>query len=197
MTGPSNQPHPTNGFAAFERMSKELLREERRPRVTSASDLLGPGFAPWAVQVQNWSGEVARRNGLFYGLEGAEASPEAGAKFLGVTVASTDGHAMQLLVSHGMMDPGPERVYVRSMHTHANQIPEFTAWTPVGVPVGGVVEWPATAPLPQGWLWCDGATYQVSAYPALGRLMRLSATSATFAVPNVAPSSGLRKVIKA
>ena len=57
----------------------------------------------------------------------------------------------------------------------------------VGVPVGTIMMWPTTTP-PEGWLLCDGKTYNKSTHPILYAVIKNqyggNASNNTFAVPD-------------
>lgn len=108
---------------------KRLMHEERRPRVSRASDLLGPGIAPRAVQVLDWNSPNLLFNGFLYSVPGATNAPEPDVDFLGINIATAEGHGLQTLWSHD--PPTVNRVmrnYVREMHVHSNSIPAWGPW---------------------------------------------------------------------
>lgn len=202
MTSPRNSPIPTDIRQWMQRIEKIVGHEQRRPRVTKASDLLGPGFDAYAVEIRDWNSETARFNGFFYSPETAVNAPEPGMKFLGVVIGNREGHALQMVWTHSM-GAASEQGYTRSMHTHANQMPVFTAWSPLGgqavVRTGTIIDW-STLTAPAGYLACNGAVHQIATYPGLGAL--LGATYGgdgvtTFAVPTLSGlAAGMIRAIK-
>lgn len=114
---------------------KRLGHEERRPIVRRASDLLGPGFAPYAVHTVNWNSEETQFNGLFYSETGAENTPDNSMTWIGTVIATRDGRGVQEVWNFD----GPEPLhYTRSWTTGNNPIPTWTAWTAVAS--GGAAE---------------------------------------------------------
>lgn len=105
---------------------KRIMHEERRPRITQASDLLGPGFASFAVEIADWNVESATYNGFFYSPPGAANAPEALSSFLGLSIMSAAGHGQQIVWAH--REGSPIVQYARARHSHSSQIAEWTAW---------------------------------------------------------------------
>lgn len=130
---------------------RRLTHEERRPRITKAADLLGPGFSSFAVRLLDWDSETARFNGIWYSDPDADNAPEPGVQFLGMTMAARVGHITQIAFSH---DDTPARLYVRTVHTHDNAAIDIGAWQLVypGLPSGAVIFVPTAAATPDGWL---------------------------------------------
>lgn len=127
MGGPTNHPIVTTAEGWFRSQEKRTLREERRPRVTHASDLLGPGIAPRAVQVQDWNSEETTFNGFFYSEPGALHSPDPAYDWIGQVIATPTGHGLQQVWQHS--PTGPATQYVRTFHTHSLETPIYSAWT--------------------------------------------------------------------
>jgi hypothetical protein len=121
------------------------MHEERRPRVSRASDILGPGFAPQAVQVLDWNSTNLLYNGFFYSEPGAANAPEPDVHFLGINIATVDGHGIQVVWSH---HEGVTRNYTREMHAHSNSIPAWAPWLCVS---GTADQTITTAPLGQDY----------------------------------------------
>jgi hypothetical protein len=61
---------------SWNQSQKRMMRQERRPAVTSASQILGPGAAPFAVQLEDWNEEGATFTGVFYSEPNAANSPD-------------------------------------------------------------------------------------------------------------------------
>lgn len=66
---------PINFADSFHQQQKRMMRQERRPTVTDATQLLGPGAGPFAVQVEDWNDEAATFVGVFYSEPGAFNQP--------------------------------------------------------------------------------------------------------------------------
>jgi hypothetical protein len=107
---------------------KRTMHEERRPKIGKASDLLGPGFAPTAVHLNDWNSEEARFNGYFYSYGDASNVPEPGVMIWFGHIISSGHHGEQTLWSHG---PLPTRILRRYFHVHSNQMPVYGPWTPL------------------------------------------------------------------
>lgn len=112
----------TSGDDWMREQEKRITSEERRPLIQKPSDLLGPGIAPFASPLADWSSQTARFNG-FWVADDADNAPDAGV-FLGLSIASADGHVTQLAFAHGAVPA----LWMRQLHTHAGQQPTFTAW---------------------------------------------------------------------
>ena len=70
-----------------------------------------------------------------------------------------------------------------------------TAWSPLNVPIGAVLDWPCLQLPDATFVWCDGAAYSRSGYPTLfARLTATSTVTMTIAAPGVVTwtSHGLR-----
>lgn len=78
-------------------MNKRILHEERRPLIRSASDLLGPGLGPTAVQLLDWNDESTEFNGIFWSLAGAQNSPDPASAWMGTSFTNDDGYGYQEL----------------------------------------------------------------------------------------------------
>lgn len=171
---------------------KRVMSQERRPQVKHASDLLGPGFAPFAVQLRDWNAPEARFNGFWVGEAAANAPTPTGV-YLGVTVGSIDGHAVQTAIRH--LDTGTQ-VWVRQSHSHISQAPTYGPWelTNPPVPPGTMTQWPSVAAVPAGYLAADGTSKTTATYPLLAAA--LGATGTTFTVPAGPSGTGYRTIIK-
>jgi hypothetical protein len=76
---------------------KRQLNQERRPQVRTAADLLGPGIAPFAVEILDWNGDETAFNGFFWSQPGAINSPDPlnSKWYMGQTEATEDGFGLQ------------------------------------------------------------------------------------------------------
>ena len=128
MTGTRGGPIVTSGEEWMRRMEKRVGREERRRTVTEASDLMGPGIGPFAVQILDWSAEETGFNGHFYSAPGALNSPDSGLWWIGDVLATPDGHGIQKVWNfHG--GPLPPAAYIRTFNSPSEGLRLFTAWT--------------------------------------------------------------------
>ncbi len=76
---------------------KRLALEQRRPMIRTASDLLGPGMGPYAVQTFDWNGDAEAFNGLWYSKIDAINGPNSDKEWIGQTIGLIEGSGIQLL----------------------------------------------------------------------------------------------------
>lgn len=126
MGGATNHPVVTTAEGWFRAQEKRTLHEERRPRITHARDLMGPGLAPQAVEVRDWNAEETTFNGFFYSEPGALHSPDPTADWIGMVIATPTGHGLQHVWKHS--DSGLPTHYVRTFHTHILETPIYSSW---------------------------------------------------------------------
>jgi hypothetical protein len=143
------------GVDVIRDLSRAVMNQERRPEIKKASDLLGPGFGSYAKQLLDWNSPSARFNG-FWATSDALNGPTETGKFMGLSIATADGHVAQVAIEHAHDAADPNRVYARRVHLHASQAIAYTPWeqvhpAPTGVPGGAVVFLETTATLPSGW----------------------------------------------
>jgi len=60
----------------MQQIEKRMIRQERRPSITNATQILGPGAGPYAVLLNDWNDEAATFNGIFYSEPGAANIPD-------------------------------------------------------------------------------------------------------------------------
>jgi hypothetical protein len=95
MGGASNQRIVIGAEDWMRQQEKRTLREQRRPQVHKASDLLGPGFAPQAVAIDDWNDDATLFNGFFYTAPGALNTPDDTKWWIGQTIAMPGGFGIQ------------------------------------------------------------------------------------------------------
>lgn len=133
MASPKGHPVPQTMDDWMRSQEKRTMHEERRPRVATAQDLLGPGFGPRATRISDWNVEEARFNGFFWSTGDALNTPAANyMAWMGLAI-TTGHHTVQVLWSHGS---APTLAFTRQIHVHANEMPSFMPWEPLG---GGLV----------------------------------------------------------
>lgn len=88
---------PTSAKDYFRDVDKNLDRQERRPVVRRASDLLGPGFGPYAQVVGDWNEDTAAFTGFFYSEPGALNSPDNLLHWIGQVISTPSGFGVQRL----------------------------------------------------------------------------------------------------
>lgn len=98
---------------------KRLAHEEARPQIKDASDLMGPGLAATAIQVQDWSSDEAAFNGLLFSQPTAANSPDTARWWIGTVIATPDGFGTQTVREfRGALQPTDR--YVREFSTAAD-----------------------------------------------------------------------------
>jgi|SRR5262245_5649356 len=111
-------------------VEKRLLREERRPQVHSASDLMGPGLGPYTVPTADWNSPETQFNGMFMSQPGAVNSPDGSTGWIGMTQGTADGGGYQLAYD---VDPttctSTGQAKIRFFCTPPGGLPTFGDWT--------------------------------------------------------------------
>jgi hypothetical protein len=173
-------------------MEKRVGSQERRQEVRKASDLLGPGLGPYAVALDDWNSPAARFNGLWFSVDAVNAPTPTGT-YLGSTVATQEGAALQEAVRHD----GPRtEVWLRHVTSRISGVPLYGSWELVHPArmTGEMVQWPSAVTVPAGWLAADGSTRNAATYPDLAAV--LGATGTTFVTPAGPSGTGYRSIIK-
>src|SRR5262245_15823756 len=125
MGGSNSWRTTTNGEDWVREIEKRILHEERRPFVTSASDLLGPGFTgPYATDIPDWNGDGAAFDGFFTSQPGALNAPDATSTWQGITIADDAGTGIQRVWA--LDGSAPPTEYVRTFVTNGSRT--YTAW---------------------------------------------------------------------
>lgn len=81
-------------------IEKRVLSEERRPQIRTASDLMGPGIGPQAIEVRDWNEEATSFNGLFFSTPGALNSPDVTRYWMGFVLATEGGDGFMLVYEY-------------------------------------------------------------------------------------------------
>lgn len=114
-------------------MEKRMLREERRPLIHTAADILGPGIAPYTAEIQDWSGSASQLNGFYFSRPGSINSPDDTEYWIGQTQGTTDGAGYELV---HQFDPITGNItgeeYIRYFYTPVGGQPIYTDWTVTG-----------------------------------------------------------------
>lgn len=108
------------------------MHEERRPMVSQASDLLGPGAAPYAVQEWDWNSDAAAFVGVFFSnpVDGQINSPDDAKHWMGETFGTNAGHGFQRLTEIFVLPPGSPTPDVQIRYfTAPGGLRLYTAWT--------------------------------------------------------------------
>ena len=124
-------------------MEKRVLNEERRPIIRNSTDLMGPGFAPYAVETRDWSADETAFNGMFYSRPGSLNSPDSSLYWIGTTEGTPDGNGFELVRQY---DPATGAAsttsQVRFFTTLSGQR-TYSNWTVTGGASGGPPSGPA------------------------------------------------------
>lgn len=95
MGGAGGHPAPQDLDGWMRQQERRTLAQERRGSIRHASDLMGPGLGPQAVEILDWSGDETMFNGFFYSRPGALHSPDADEWWIGQTIAQPEGFGVQ------------------------------------------------------------------------------------------------------
>jgi hypothetical protein len=127
--GYQDWPQPTDAMEAFRQTEKRMQRQERRPVVQKASDLLGPGIAPHAVEVPSWRDSAAAFNGFYWTQPGAtKDAPDADHFWIGQTTASSDGFGIQRVLTFHETAYFPPKVYWRQFVNVSGSVINYGTW---------------------------------------------------------------------
>lgn len=116
-------------------MEKRTLHEERRPSIRSAQDLLGPGFAPYAVPIGDWNDPAAAFNGYFLTTPGSINAPDNAKQWIGQTIAYSDGTGFQEVKENGTAGSPPLR-RIRTFRMQGG-VRTYSAWADVAAGAAG------------------------------------------------------------
>lgn len=103
---------PQTAEEYFSQQAKRQGQEERRPQIRKASDLLGPGVAAFAVEIDDFSGDIAAFNGFFIAPPGAANSPDNTKWWIGQTIATQADGGTQMFSTFQSAD-APHTVMLR------------------------------------------------------------------------------------
>jgi hypothetical protein len=113
-------------------IEKRLMREERRPQVRDASDLVGPGVGPYARPVEDWNFDP-QVNGWFYSEAFTVSnSPDDTLPWMGFVEASPYGEGMQQVWQFKDYDAPPPDFYMRTFLTNDDGSRDFSPWVLAG-----------------------------------------------------------------
>lgn len=85
-------------------VEKRSLNQDRRPEIRSASDLLGPGFSPYSVEIRDWNDDATAFNGMYHSTPGALNGPDDTSFWMGRTQGTTDGFGLQRVCQYAGID---------------------------------------------------------------------------------------------
>lgn len=173
---------PQNAEEYFSQQSKRQGQEERRPLIRKASDLLGPGIAPFAVTIDDLDGDIAAFNGFFIVPPGTPNSPDDTTWWIGQTIAGETGGGTQMFSTFQSAD-APHVVMLRGFVIAPDSPARFySPWQQISAP---------PAPVDTGWV---PITYQ-SGYSGTGEVRKVG-THVTM-VGYIARASGFSTSLQA
>jgi hypothetical protein len=118
-------------FVDVQRQQQKRTRhEERRPQISKASDLLGPGLAPTAVMLVDWNAPETLFNGIFYSDPGSLNSPDGTLAWMGQTYMNSDGYGYQQVVRYSAVFPETDALigYIRRITPTYGTV-GYSGWT--------------------------------------------------------------------
>lgn len=126
---------PTDFTMWMQQIEKRIMRQERRPSITNATQILGPGAGPYAVLVNDWNDEACTFNGIFYSEPGALNAPDAAFPaqstryWMGETFGTEDKYGFQRLTRFRLSPDGPGswNEYRRRFYP-TGDLYAYTAW---------------------------------------------------------------------
>lgn len=162
-------------------MEKRTLHDYRRPQIRTASDLMGPGLGPRAIELRDWNDEATTFNGFFYSTPGAQNTPDTTRYWMGYVVANEFG-AGYMLVYEYALDPTvatvPVRTYLRNFQTIPGSLRSFGAWVPMtavptaqGIVPGGYNEMFTSSPAATSGTYIDTGNAVTVTLSSLRRYM--------------------------
>jgi hypothetical protein len=123
--GANNWRETVTGEDWMRSQEKRTLHEERRPRVATASDILGPIMGPLAARVSDWNQAETAFNGLVWSEPGSLNSPNDAEHWIGEVIAQEDGFGVQLAWNY--RTPGTPLLFVRTFAS-TGTTRTFTPW---------------------------------------------------------------------
>lgn len=113
-------------------IEKRILHEERRPGVRSASDLMGPGLAPFSIWVNDWNAPETAFNGMFHSDPGALNSPRTDGYWMGSSQGTPDGYGLQRVTEYRNEAVWPGGTWMRKFWTTVpGASRQYSAWAQV------------------------------------------------------------------
>lgn len=133
MGGSNTWRTPLTGEDWMREVEKRILHEERRPMVRTASDLLGPGIAPFSILINDWNDSQTSFNGYFHSEPNALNTPDSSKYWMGTSQATEEGFGIQRVTEYfgpSVEAKWPQPVYVRRFYTggQAGTQRQFSPW---------------------------------------------------------------------
>lgn len=113
MVQDKNWSPPSTGADVMGQMEKRVRREERRPLVRKAADLMGPSLGPYAVEVEDLNDEAATFNGILSVPIGALNGPLSTVPLVGEVHGIAGVGGRQTLSTYRAID-APHRTWART-----------------------------------------------------------------------------------
>lgn len=114
-------------------IERRVLREERRPVIRNATDIVGPGIGPYTKRVTDWDTDAPAVNGFFYSVANQIInSPDDTLDWMGLVEANPNGQGLQRVWQYitDVTDPNPSpTLYTRAFVTNADGSRTYTEWT--------------------------------------------------------------------
>jgi hypothetical protein len=132
--GDQNWVIATNALEYLSQQNRRIGQEERRPSISKASDLLGPGIAPFAVTTDDLDGDIAAFNGLWLIEPGALGGPDDTKYWIGQTIADQFTGGWQMFSTFKPTDAigGEHTVMMRTFSVAPDSPARFySAWQQV------------------------------------------------------------------
>jgi hypothetical protein len=112
-------------------VEKRSMHEGRRPQIRTASDLMGPGLGPQAVEIRDWNDEVTTFNGFFFSTPGAQNSPDGNRYWMGYVIADESGNGIMRVYEYTPDSPipsAPPLMLYRNFKTTPGSLRTFGPW---------------------------------------------------------------------
>lgn len=142
MGGANSWRTPVDGADYLRGLEKRVLHEERRPNIRTASDILGPGIAPYCIRLEDWNADETLFNGFWYTEPGAFNAPDNTRYWMGFSLATEAGNGFERVTEFfgPLTDVAwPRPTYVRKFWTPNPDTPrQWSLWrledgTPPGI----------------------------------------------------------------
>lgn len=157
-------------------VEKRIMHSERRPTIRTAAEILGPGIAPFAIEILDWDDDATAFNGFWFSQPGAINSPDpTNAKwYMGWSEGTEDGFGLQTATEFrdipGDVWPSPAATWSRRFYDPGSAgTRAFSKWALVSDSryIGEPMMWFSETPPNDRYLWANGASLLRASYPEL------------------------------
>lgn len=97
MAGTTNHRTPQNMNDWMRQIERRLLRQEKRPTIRNAADLMGPGIGPRAVMIRDWNSTEPTFNGFWVSPPGSLNTPDTNEWWTGISISSDGEYGIQVV----------------------------------------------------------------------------------------------------